>query len=234
MLGYLGRDAIGFRHKGPSAGVAARRPHLQQRTDCVRRIRAGFVGVVLARMTAICQAISALVEITQTRSRARSSGVGPVNVVTGPVEVADGVTVAGQNEMRDVQAEERGSFGAQERPVRVGRLVPIGQARDEIRLRRPRRAVVHAAMGLQPLQQHRIEARRPHDLADRRAGKAIEQMSLIRSPRPLRQKPGIVLKARDEGVDMIAESRVAAVDMRQIRVRLVDQFCSGRPHARRY
>ena len=106
--------------------------------------------------------------------------------------------------------------------------LPIRQPGEEVRLRRPRHAVIHAAMVFQPLQQHVVEPRRANDLADRKAGKPVEQPALIGVPALRQQEPGVVLEARDEIVDMVAELGVAAVDMRQVRDGVVGLRWSSR------
>ena len=71
-------------------------------------------------------------------------------------------------------------------------------------------------MIFQALQQHVVESGGTNDLADGNAGKAVEQSALLCVPALAQQELGVVLEARDEIVDMIAELGVAAIDMRQV------------------
>ena len=73
-------------------------------------------------------------------------------------------------------------------------------------------------MGFQALDQHVIELCRADDLADGYVGKTVEQAAQCRVPGSARQKAGVIGKARDEVLDMVAELGVSTVDVRQVRI----------------
>ncbi len=111
------------------------------------------------------------------------------------VRIADVVAVAGRDEMRHVQRDQRRTFGPLQRPQRITLALPIGQPGDEIRLRRPGHAIVHGFMIAKPLQQHVVKPGRANDLADRDAGKSVEQRALPRTPAVAQQEARVLLEA---------------------------------------
>ncbi len=84
-------------------------------------------------------------------------------------------------------------------------------------------------MVFQALEQHVVEPGGAHDLADGKAGKAVEQRPPCATAMT-QQEFRVVLEARDEIVDMIAEFGVTAGDVRQIGVGLGGFFQFRRPH----
>src|SRR5450756_3136780 len=85
-------------------------------------------------------------------------------------------------------------------------------------------------MIFEALEQHVIESGRTNDLADRNAGKTVEQSSLLCVPALMQQELRVVLEARDEVVDIVAKLGVTAIDMRQVRSGLADFLRFRRPH----
>ena len=135
----------------------------------------GSTELVFSRITSICQAISWSSKFVM-RSRAR------VQAWSGR-RVAPTVPSASPISLPSLGDTKCGTFNASS-AVRSARcsghsgsavFVPIRQPGHEVGLRRPDGAVVHAAMIFQPLQQHGVEAGRADHLADRKAGKAVEQ-----------------------------------------------------------
>ena len=110
------------------------------------------------------------------------------------VGIADVVAVAGRDEMRHVERNQRRAFGPLQRPKRIILALPIGEPGDEIRLRRPDHAVVHGFMIAQPLQQHVVEPGRANDVADRSAGKTVEQLAPPCSTPATQQEARVLLK----------------------------------------
>src|SRR5450756_249414 len=86
-------------------------------------------------------------------------------------------------------------------------------------------------MIFEALEQHVIESGRTNYLADRNAGKTVEQSSLFCVPAQMQQELRVVLEARDEVVDMVGKLGVTAIDMRQVRSGLADflRFCGPHP-----
>ena len=146
------------------------------------------------------------------------------------VRIADVLAVAGRDEMRHVERNQRRALGPLQRPKRIMLALPIGQPGDEIRLRRPDHAVVHGFVIAQPLQQHVVEAGRTNDVTDRNAGKTVEQLAAPCCPAATQQEVRVLLKTFDEVVDVIAEPGIAAVDMRQIGAGLGGLVRFRRPH----
>src|SRR6202030_1733867 len=80
----------------------------------------------------------------------------------------------------------------------------------------------------QPLQQHVVEPGGANDVADRNAGKSVEQ-----TPCPAaaaQQEVRVLGKTLDEVVDVIAEFSIAAVGVRQIGAGLGGLVRFRRPH----
>ena len=132
--------------------------------------------------------------------------------------------------MGHVQRQQRGAFGALQRPERIGIALPIREPGDEICLRRPEHAVGHARVVFQTLQQHVVEAGRANDLADRNGGKAVEQAGPARVAAPTVQKIRVLLETRYEVADVIAEFGVTSLDMRQVGIGLAGLLRPRRPH----
>ncbi len=162
-------DPVGF---GDEIRWPLRR-HDRYRQNIRRRVatpraaaRLGKIELVFSRMTSICQAMSCSSRLRQ-RARARSRpGVASVRTETpsaSPISSPSlGDTKCGTFNGKSAARSARcsGHSGSDS-------LVPFRQPRDEVGLRRPDRAVVHAAMVFQALQQHVVEAGRADDLADR-------------------------------------------------------------------
>ena len=105
------------------------------------------------------------------------------------------VAIAGRYEMRHIQFNERGAFGALQWPGKIVVLVPIRQPGDKVRLRGPDDAIVHDSMISQTLQEHVVESRGSNDLADGKSGKTAEQFSLSCVPALTQQEFCVVGKS---------------------------------------
>ena len=170
-----------------------------------------------------------VVEILQAFARARQTG-DRMGAYRRAVGVANLGAIAGRDKMRHIQCQKSGPLGTQQRPQRIGILVPLRKPGHEVRLCRPHRAVVHGAMILQALQQHVIEPGRPDDLAHRHAGKAVEQKRRTFAAGLPLQKIRIIGKARDKAIDVAGEFGVAAAAMRQVGIGLAGLLGFRRPH----
>ena len=149
--------------------------------------------------------------------------------------ISDLVPIAGREETRHVQFDERGAFCLLQRPARIATPSPIAQdgrrhqPGNEIRLRGPDHAVLPGSMIAQALQQHVIETRRANHLAHGKAGKAVEQISRLAA---LGAQEGCVIgKTRDEIIDVVAERDVMAVHVREIGNGIVCSRQTRGPHS---
>ena len=82
----------------------------------------------------------------------------------------------------------------------------------------------------QPLKQHGIESCGANDLPDWKAGETLVHVPELCVPALPLQKFRVVLEPRDEIVDVIRQSGIAAVNVRQVRIGFARLLRSGRPH----
>ena len=129
--------------------------------------------------------------------------------------IADLVAVADRYKVGHVQLDDRRALGALQRPDRIAVVLPICQARGEVRLGGPHDAVVHGAVIPQALQQHVVEPRGPDNLADWQSGVAGEEV--VRALLP--QERRVIGETRHELVEMVAELPTTVLHIRQVRER---------------
>ena len=171
---------------------------------------------VFCRMTSTCQAISRSSK-SPTRARARARpGVASVDIDT-PFASHISWPSLGDTKCGTFSASSAARSARCNGQSGSARSSQSASLREEVRLRRPGHAVVHAAMVSQPLQQHVIEPGGPNDPAHRPRRQSRRTARPGLAPALAQQEPGVVLEARDEVVDVVAELGVAAVDMRQVR-----------------
>jgi len=127
----------------------------------------------------------------------------------------------------NVKRQKRGSFRALDRPKRIVGCVPIGEARYEVRLRRPRHSVIHRFVIFQTLEQHGVEPRSPNDLSDSKAGKAVEQRSALSL---FQNKSRIGVKARNQFLNVVGKFRVTSIHVRQVGIVRGNVFPARRTH----